>query len=533
MVPAPVRAAAMSGPRPPLRPFGGTRVWAHTGAESAEIDMRAIRSRGVPQPVLMENAGRSAAAILSRLFPSGPVVGLVGAGNNGGDALVLLRTLRAWGRDVEAVLVADRPEGEPLLHGWSLPVRHDDELDEVRWAALLGSAAVVVDGVLGTGVRGAPRKRQAAAVARMNACGRPVLALDVPSGVDASTGGVPAEAVRAAVTVAFGAPKLGCLLHPARPLAGRLVAVEIGFPPPGPGEADALLVTPAWARRHLPVRATDTHKNAVGSCLIVAGRVGMAGAAVLAARGALRAGAGIVRVCSAPENREIIQAAVPEAIYVDASDQDALRAAVEQSDALAAGPGMGTDPEARAILDTVTRAGRARVVLDADALNVAAGGGLDLAELGARGPLLITPHPGEMARLLPSPQGGEDRLAAAREAASRFGCAVLLKGSPSLVAAAGEPVLLDTQGSSDLAAAGMGDTLAGVCAALLAQGAAPRVAGALGLYLSGRAARIAGRGAALTPSDVARWLPEALGERGGGVSDLELPFVTYDADPAR
>jgi NAD(P)H-hydrate epimerase len=201
MVPAPVRAAAMSGPRPPLRPFGGTRVWAHTGAESADIDMRAIRSRGVPQSVLMENAGRSAAAILSRLFPSGPVVGLVGAGNNGGDALVLLRTLRAWGRDVEAVLVADRPEGEPLLHGWSLPVRHDDELDGVGWAALLGSAAVVVDGVLGTGARGAPRKRQAAAVARMNACGRPVLALDVPSGVDASTGAVPAEAVRATVTV--------------------------------------------------------------------------------------------------------------------------------------------------------------------------------------------------------------------------------------------------------------------------------------------------------------------------------------------
>ena len=545
------RAARVSRPHPPLRPFGGASVWAPTGQQSAEIDRLAIESRGVHQPVLMENAGRSAAMVLCRLFPTGPVLGLVGAGNNGGDALVLLRTLRAWGREAEAVLVADRPEDEPLLHGWDLPLHRDQALDEAAWRALLASAAVVVDGVLGTGASGAPRERQAAAVARLNRSGRPVLALDVPSGVDASTGAVPAEAVRAAVTVAFGGPKLGSLLHPARPLAGRLVAVEIGFPPPVPGEADALLVTPAWAHEHLPTRSTDTHKNAVGRCLVVAGAVGMAGAAVLAARGALRAGAGIVRVCSASANREVIQAAVPEAIYVDVSDADALAAAVEESDAVAAGPGLGTDEHARRVLDAVVGARPAGVVLDADALNVAAAGALDLSALAARAPLLITPHPGEMARLLPAADDGADRLAIVRRAAARFGCSVLLKGAPSLVAAAGAPVLVDTQGSSDLAAAGMGDMLTGVCTALLAQGATPQVAGALGLYSSGRAARIAGRGASLTPSDVARWLSDALGEvaapgeaaapgegRGAGeahwgVSDLGLPFVTYDADPPR
>ena len=520
---------------PPLRPFGALDVFAPTGVEAASFDHHAIQELGVPQPVLMENAGRSAAQLLQRLAPEGPVVALVGAGNNGGDALVLLRTLAAWGRPVKAILVADREGPEGVLHHWPVPTVRDDDLagDDAWGAALAG--AVVVDGILGTGVRGAPRERQARAIRRINASGRPVFALDVPSGVDAGDGSVAGEAVRAGVTVAFGAPKLGALLHPGRAHAGRLVAVEIGFPPMTPGDASARVVTPAWAQALLPVRGPDTHKNAVGRVLVVAGKEGMAGAAILAVRGALRAGAGLVQVCSPDANRELLQAAVPEAIFVSPSVPSALEEAAAQAAAVAVGPGMGTSADARALLERVVGVPGTAVVVDADALNLVAADGTALRPALAARPALLTPHAGEIVRLLDldGPVPPAQRMATVGRAAAELGCAVLLKGAPSLVAVGHAPVLVDVQGSSDLATAGMGDVLTGVCAALAAQGAAPADAGALGLYLSGRAAALAGRGKALTPSDVARWLPHALQERGDGVTDLGLPFVILDLDPAR
>jgi len=514
---------------PPLRPYARGGVPAPTAAEAVEIDRRAIERSAVPQPVLMENAGRAAAAVLHRLHPAGRVTGLVGAGNNGGDALVALRTLFAWGRDVRGVLVADRPADDPLLHGWRVPLVRDQDLSESEWRELLGSSAVVIDGVLGIGASGPPRDRQAAALARVNESGRPVLALDVPSGTDATTGAVDGAVANAAVTVAMGAPKLGSLLHPARAHVGRLVAVDIAFPPIEGGDVAAWVATPAWARAHLPRRSTDTHKKAVGSVLIVAGRAGMAGAAVLAARAAFRAGAGLVRVCSSPANREILQSAVPEAIWVDGSDGGGLREAVAASDAVGAGPGLGTDDEAWKVLAELLAAAPRKLVLDADALNLAAAGRFDLRAVSSELSVLLTPHPGEMARLM---RTVDDAATTVRAAAARFGCAVLLKGAPSLVADSMGSLRIDTQSSSDLAVAGMGDALTGVASALLAQGLTPGDAGAVALYLSGRAARIAGRGASLVPSDVIRHLGDALTERAEATTDLDLPFVTFDADPA-
>jgi len=490
----------------------------------------------VPQPVLMENAGRSTAVIVARLYPEGPVVALVGAGNNGGDALVALRNLAAWGREVRGVLVADRPGPEPVLHAWDVPLVRDEELDEDGWHATLDRAAVVVDGMLGTGVQGAPRERQARAIRRLAVSGRPVVAIDIPSGVDAATGAVPGDAVRADVTVSYGAPKLGCLLHPGRARAGRLVAVEIGFPPMPHGMASAALTTPAWAQAHLPERALDTHKNAVGRLVVVAGQPGMAGAAILCVRAGLRAGAGLVQVCSAPENREVLQGAVPEAIFVDADDLEAFDTALGQASAVAVGPGLGTSARSEALLARALEVGEAPVVVDADGLNLLAEGrGGSPAEVARRRPLLLTPHPGEMGRLreLSADDIASDRPGVARAAAEAWGCAVLLKGAPSLVAAPDEPVRVDVQGSSDLATAGMGDVLTGVCGGLLAQGLRPRDAGAVALYLSGRAAIVSGRGRSLTPSDVVRFLPDAVAERGWGEDRLHLPFVTLDLDPAR
>lgn len=504
-----------------------------TGPEAEAFDARSIGEVGVPQPVLMENAGRAAASVVQRLWPAGRVVAVIGAGNNGGDALVALRSLGAWGREVRGVLVADRPQADPLAHGWPLEILDDGALDGGGWRELLGGASVVVDGILGTGVRGVPRRRQAEAIGRLNESGRPVLAIDVPSGIDSSTGVVGGAAVRADVTVAFGAPKLGALLHPARALVGRHVVAEIGFPPLPDEAASARLVTPRWARARLPRRGTDTHKNAVGRVTIVAGQVGMAGAAVLAGRAAFRSGAGLVRLCSVPENREVIQAAVPEALFVDASDRGALESALAASDAVAAGPGLGTGEAAAGMLSSVLSTASAPLVLDADGLNLAAAapGRFDLPAAGGRRPVLLTPHPGEMMRLRPAaPEAVPDRVGVARAAAEQLGCTVLLKGAPTVVATPDGAVALDTQSSSDLAVAGMGDVLTGVCAGLVAQGLSAEVGACVGLYLTGRAARLAGRGPALTPGDVVSWLAAALTERGEPECDLDLPFVTFDAD---
>lgn len=531
----------MSPPYPVLRPFARGEVPAPTSWESVDFDRRAIEDLGVPQPVLMENAGRSAAAVLQRLYSAGardgPVVGVIGAGNNGGDALVLLRTLAAWGRDVHAILVAERPDDAVLLHGWSVPCTRDADLgdDDEAWARSLARAAVLVDGILGTGLRGVPRARQSRAIEALNRASAPVLAIDIPSGVDGTTGAAPGSAVRADVTVAFGAPKLGALLHPGRGLAGRIVAVEIGFPPMSVGVSGAQVTTPAWVQARLPTRGLDTHKNAVGRLVVVAGHPGMAGAALFCARAGLRAGAGLVQLCSPPANREVLQAAVPEAMYVDPTDDAAFGAALEAARAVAVGPGLGTTPDAEALLARVLSAGDAPLVLDADALNLlAASRGGTLAEVAARRPVLVTPHPGEMGRLRGLDLGdiAADRVGVARSAGDAFGCAVLLKGAPSVVAAPGRRVMVDVQGSSDLATAGMGDVLTGVCGALLAQGAGTYEAGALALALSGRAARLAGKGRGLGPADVIRLLPDAIAERGDGVSDLGVPFVTFDVDPA-
>jgi NAD(P)H-hydrate epimerase len=528
----------MSIPFPRLRPFGLGTVRAQTASEASAFDARAIESAGVPQPVLMENAGRSAAAVLVRHFGAGPdtrVCGLVGSGNNGGDALVLLRTLTAWGIPARAILVGDRPGEDPLLHGWPLEVARDDVLDDAGWGEWLVGADLIVDGLLGTGVQGAPRTRQASAIDRANASGVPIMALDVPSGIDASTGLVPGRAIKAALTVAFGAPKTGALVRPARALVGRHVVVEIGFPPMEDDDASALVVTPSWARRRIPVRSTDTHKNQVGRVAVVGGQAGMAGAVILAAHAALRTGAGFVRVCSREANRPAVQAAVPEATFVSLEDPETVDAALANSDAVALGPGLGTDELARRVLRRVASVAGPALVCDADALNLAGEGVVALAEIAEKRPLLLTPHPGELSRLLgDGPDAGAGVILRARAAVDRFGAAVLLKGAPSLVAPpGGRPVMIDSQGSSDLASAGMGDTLSGVCAALMAAGLEPATAGAVGLYLAGRAAVIAGRGPGLTPSDVLRWLPDALREPGGEQSELDLPFVIFDADPAR
>lgn len=521
--------------RSPLSPFSRGDVPAMTASEASAFDTRAIDVLGVPQPVLMENAGRSAALVIHHVFRPGRVVGVVGSGNNGGDALVVLRSLSAWGIESVALLVADRPAGDPLLHGWPLRVVADRDLSETDLSSLLDGADVIVDGILGTGARGEPRPRQAAVINRMNGSSTPVVALDVPTGADATTGALLGPTVQAALTISFGAPKTGICFHPARARAGRHVAVEIGFPPIAEVEAQATarLVTPEFARGHLPIRDTAAHKNRVGRLLIVGGGVGMAGAAILAARAAFQAGAGLVQVLAPTSNRDAVQAGIPEAIFISADDGPGLSSAAHDADAIVVGPGLGTSDESGSLLASIVGIGTQPILLDADALNLIAGGSVSLGDIGASRPTLITPHPGEMARLTRDRDGAGYPIERARSLASECSVHVLLKGAPSVVAPPSGPVMIDTQSSSDLAVAGMGDALAGVCGALMAQGLWPDLAGALGLYLSGRAARLAARGAGLMPSDVSNLLPVALTETRPSESDLPFPFVLFDAEPAR
>ena len=508
--------------------WGRAFVAALTAEQSAALDRRA-HERGVPEPVLMENAGRSAALILQTLHPEGRVVAAIGSGHNGGDALVALRSLRAWGRDVAAHFTGASGAHEPLAHSFEVP-----RLDADAFEQAAAASGVLIDGILGTGAKGAPRGEAARAIRSLVGAGRPVVALDLPSGVDPDTGAVPGDAVRADVTVCFGAPKRGLFFQPGRSHCGRLMAVEIGFPPMEPEAWDTRLITPAWAASALPRRDAAAHKGSAGVLLVLAGSSGMGGAAVLCARGAVRAGVGLVYVVSAAGNREVVHTAVPDAVFLDREDADALGAVAEKVDAIVAGPGMGTDGRAAAALERVLAAvdARAPVLFDADALTMLARA-KDLRAVGATRPMLLTPHAGEFARVA----GGTieevraDPIGQARSLARDLDCDVLLKGLPSVVAGRDGRGRINTVGSSDLAAAGMGDTLAGVIGALMAAGSDPGDAAALGLFYASRAADLLGMGRSLSPTDVAEALPEAFDEPGRLVPPPGLPFVTFDQPP--
>lgn len=479
-----------------------------TAEQMRRWDREAIAERGIPERVLMESAGRAAAAVVQRLYPVGRVVAAVGRGNNGGDAVVMLRTLRAWGREVAAVPVVGVELPAALLHGWEVPVVEGGAAEAFR------DAAVIVDGILGTGATGAPREPQALLVRAIAASRRPILALDGPTGVDLTTGAVAGDAVTADVTVTFGAPKRGLLLHPGRGHAGRILVVETGFPPLIPNDAGVAVITSAWvdARwRRLPANA---HKGTAGRVVVLAGSRAMGGAAILCGHAAARTGAGTVRIISPGENRTAIQTTLPEALFVD-REEDVLEEVAASAAAVVAGPGMGTDDAARRALVRMLGSGTAPVLLDADALTLLATDP-DLLPEARRQQSILTPHPGEMGRLLQmdTVDVTADPFGAAEAARDRYRCTVLLKGAPTLVAAPGRPTLVSTTGHSGVGVGGMGDTLAGIVGALLARGIAPYEAAGLGIHFAGLAADAAGRGRPILPRDVAEAIPRVLGAGG-------------------
>lgn len=498
---------------PPWR-AGAREVWLPTAEQMAALDRRAVDAGHTTERTLIETAGREVARLVDRRWPRGKVVGVLGSGHNGADGLVALRTLRSWGRDVAALFGGSSPPEPDVSAGWNLPSRELSDSDPGRMGEMVGDAAVLLDGLLGTGVKGPPREPQARLIEALNGLRQPVVAVDGPSGMDFTTGAVPGACVDASLTVALGWPKLGHLLGPARERCGELVAVEIGFPPPeSPGRdpaAWARAVTGRWVREMLPRRSPDAHKGDAGYLTVVAGREGMAGASVLAARSAGRGGAGIVRVVGDPANRVPVQTAVPDALFTGWDDPDGVADAVSWADALVVGPGLGRGKDRRELVETVL-AGRGErpVLLDADGLNAFAAEVGSLSErLASRD--LVTPHPGELARLL---EVGVDEVLAdpverARQTAELLGATVLLKGSPSLVAAPESPLVVATTSGPGVASGGSGDILSGLAGAYLAAGVDAAGAAAAALFLSGLASALAAVPEGHLASDVPDRIPE-------------------------
>lgn len=502
-------------------------VWLPTAGEMAEIDRRAVSAGAIPERALIESAGRELAHRIRAAWPEGPVTAVAGSGHNGADALVALRTLHAWGRPVRAILAGSSPPDPDVLVGWEIPLEPADRLLDAP-----PSDGVVLDGILGTGISGAPRPPQARLIDAVNRIGRPVVAVDGPSGANLDTGAVAGACVRADLTVTFGWPKLGLLRFPAREHAGRIEAVEIGFPPLD-GPVGARAITGRWVAELLPPRPADAHKARAGYATIVAGQTGMAGAAVLAARGAVRSGAGIVRVVSDPANRRILQSSVPGALFASWSDAGAIPEALDWCHALAVGPGLGRGPGRRELVAAALSGRQERpAVVDADGLSVWESDLEALRSLLHPGDVL-TPHPGEMARLLATEVGDvtADPPAAAREAARRFGCTVVLKGAPTLVARAGEPLRVATTGGPALAAGGSGDVLTGSIAALLAAGARGPDAATAALFLTGLAAEASTDPVGHAAEDVPDRIPGLRGEVGRLAGAGTGPVLFVSAAP--
>jgi len=476
-----------------------------TAAEMRALDRWTIE-HGTLGAVLMERAGGGAARVLrTRLRAArGPVVVLCGRGNNGGDGFVIARHLRRARVPVEVWLAAHpadvRGDAADMLAAWRRGRNPVHDLTGAGRVAALGDrlakAAVTVDALLGTGLNAPVTGLVASVIESVNrwsaSSGRPVLAVDIASGLSADSGHPLGAAIRATVTATFGCAKIGQVVHPGVEHTGVLDVVDIGIPP-----AAMAAVAPATTLLEardvaglLPPRPRDAHKGTFGHVLVIGGSRGKTGAALLAAEGAARAGAGLTTLAVPAVLQPVFEGRVRELMTAALGDLDTLLAGRA---AVVCGPGLGVTPDTRALVANVVRHATVPVVLDADALNIVAGTTL-LSERA--GPTVLTPHPGEMSRLLGCDTVAvqSDRLAAARRFAAAERVIVALKGARTVIAAPDGRAAISPTGNPGMASGGMGDVLAGVVGALLGQGLEPFAAAALAVFAHGAAAdRVAAR----------------------------------------
>jgi hydroxyethylthiazole kinase-like uncharacterized protein yjeF len=482
----------------------------YSSAQVRALDAHAVEALGIPAYTLMKRAGEAALRHLRSRYPLAHRIAIVcGGGNNGGDGYVLARFAHAAGLAVR-VLAASDPE---QLKGAARQA-FDDFCATGAQAhpfepSLLDEGDIVVDALLGTGLKGEVRPEHAAAIRAINQSGRPVFALDIPSGLDADAGVPLGEAVRADCTVTFVGLKTGLLVGEGPEYTGTVVFDDLEVSPP-PGEFGPRLtrIVETEIQAALPRRRRAAHKGDFGRVLIVGSGEGMPGATRLAGEACLRVGAGLTTVAAAPENAAAIAAGRPELICLAFTDTPVLMEALSRADVVAIGPGLGRSAWAQAALDAVLAADKPLVV-DADALNL-----LAEADVPPRDDWILTPHPGEAARLLGVTIGEiqRDRLAALDRLLERFRGTIVLKGAGTLVGETGNTPGVCERGNPGMATAGSGDVLTGAIAGILAQCRDPWAAARVGVLVHAMAGDAAARGGerGVLASDLARELHHAV-----------------------
>ncbi len=512
-----------------------------TAEQMRELDRRTIEETGVPGPLLMERAGRGLARAIRHLAEQLPIAWpsillVAGRGNNGGDAFVAARLLHQAGFPTRLLLAApaEKLAGDARVQFDAMTEAHvawEERAEEADWPESTldePEADIVVDGLLGTGSRGAPRGAVAAALRYIESLAdhARVVAIDVPSGLDPDTGEPAPGTVRADLTVTFALPKPGLLRTDALECIGHVEVVDIGIPhrfvAELPSASGPDLIARAEVAASLPRRARDSHKGSYGHVLLIGGAPGYAGAIGLAARAALRSGAGLVTVLVPRLVAAAVAAMAPEAMVVGGAESDsgsldcraldAERLALSRYDAVLIGPGMTPHPQTLELVQRLLRDIHAPLVIDADALNALAGRVAMLKV--ARVPVVLTPHPGELGRLLgrETPEIQADRIGAARAAVAATGAVVALKGAGTLVACPDGGISVNLTGNPGMATGGSGDVLAGMLTALLGQGVKPGDAARSAVYLHGLAGDLAswsGSEHALVAGDLIAQLPQA------------------------
>jgi NAD(P)H-hydrate epimerase len=466
--------------------------------EMRAIDRWAIDERGVPSLELMETAGRAVAEVAAAIATDKRAVVVCGKGNNGGDGLVAARALAETGFEAEALLLWPRDELSPDAQANLERHPQAREVDAGQLAEALAGAGVVIDAIFGTGFAGAPRDPATAAIGAINDCEAPVVATDIASGVNASTGEIEGVAVKAAATVTFHAPKLGHHVNPGKGNAGELTVAPIGIPEGGPAKESAGLIAPSVLELP-PRRQSGSTKFTSGQVVVAGGSRGLTGAVCLAAEASIRAGAGYCTVAVPADLESIFEIKLTEVMSVGcafregglrpaASEQ--ILEACERAAAVVLGPGAGKRQGTERLLRDLAPRIEAPVLIDADGLNAHAGRLGDLAR--REGDLILTPHEGELARLLEidSDEVKAQRLKRAREAAEIAEAVLVLKGDDTIVTD-GKRVAVNRIQSPALATAGTGDVLSGLTAALLARGTEPFTAACAAVLAHGRAGQIA------------------------------------------
>ncbi len=501
--------------------------------EMRELDRRTIEEFGLPGELLMEAAARGVFNYLEREYAHvDDALIFCGKGNNGGDGFAIGRLLLNRGAEVTAILLGKKKDvkGDAKLNldrflksgGELLEVERESELDDLL--ERMSGSGLVVDAIFGTGLSSAVTGVAARAIALINAvsleCGMPVIAVDIPSGVNGSTGEVRGDAVRADATVTFGLAKVGHYTYPGAHYVGELEVVDIGIPSSFCEQIRTFAVSDETALSLIQPRPADSHKGGNGHAVIFAGSPGKTGAAALTGLAALRAGAGLVTLAVPASLNDIFEAKVTEVMTEPIPDEAsrkfgkksiaAAKKILAGKDAIALGPGIGMGDETDAFVKEILLAARVPLVLDADGLtSLSRQPGL-LKKIKA--PLILTPHPGEMSRLcgIKTANLQSDRLGLAKKFATQWGAIVALKGARTVIAHPDGSAFINLSGNSGMAAAGMGDALTGIIAGLLAQHYDPLDAAALGVYIHGKAGDLAAEkmgGVGIIASDLIRRIP--------------------------